>query len=394
MPPEPDSQWEVVRGALAALERYILDHKYRGYDPYDALASPLFRLPLLRSQKTVRWGCQQALKRLPVNLRPLLGIRPGYNPVTLGLCLQAYASLARADLGERKRYQDEMEALVDEIERLQSRGYSGPCWGYDFDWEARYARFPAFMPTVVATGFVTNALFQSRDLLSGGRVESLVTGAARFVLNDLNRIEAGDSFCFSYSPGDRNVILNATMKGARLLAQAYALTGDKPLAEEARRTVGFVMRHQRNDGAWVYQLEKKTTAWVDNFHTGYVLDCLDEYARLTGDTAVQQGIDRGLRYYVDNFFDEGGIPKYFDVHRYPVDSSAAAQSLLTLTRFHRVSLARAVAVWMIGHMHNRRGYFYYQQTRWYTNHIAYMRWSNAWMLAGLATLWEHRYDLG
>jgi hypothetical protein len=385
---------EAILDALEALEGYILARQYRGYDPYDALMSPLFRLPLLRSHKKVRWGSQQVLKRLPVNIRPLLGIRPGYNPVTLALCLQAFASRARAASGDRERYRCAMEGLVDEIERLQSPGFSGPCWGYDFDWEARYARFPAFMPTVVATGFVTNALYLSRDLLDGGRVQRLLEGASRFVLRDLHRTPEGDAFCFSYGPEDRSVVLNATMKGARLLAQAFALGGDPELERDARDTVRFVMRHQREDGAWVYQLEKRNTAWVDNFHTGYVLDCLEEYARLTGDTEVREGMDRGLRYYVEHFFDEGEIPKYYDVHRYPVDCSAAAQSLLTLVRFGRIGLACAVARWMIEHMQDHRGYFYYQRTRWYTNHIAYMRWSNAWMFAGLATLWEHKYDLG
>ncbi len=389
-----DAQWEAIEGSLHRLERYILDRQYRGYDPYDALTSPLFRLPVLRSQKTIRWGSQQLLKRLPVNLRPLLGIRPGYNPVTLGLCMQAFSSLARAIPGEQEQYQRPMDRLLGELERLQSKGYSGPCWGYDFDWEARYASIPAFMPTVVATGFVTNALFRSRGLLDERRVRDLVTGAVRFVLRDLHRIEEGDAFCFSYSPADRMVVLNATMKGARLLAQAFALTGDRTLADMARCTVRFVMRHQREDGAWVYQLKHTGTAWVDHFHTGYVLDCLDEYARLTGDQEVRPGIERGLKFYLKNFFEEGGIPKYYDVRRDPVDATAAAQALLTLTRFHDMGRARAVALWMIDHMQDRRGYFYYQRMRDHTNRIPYMRWSNAWMFAGLASLWEHRHDLG
>ena len=33
---------------------------------------------------------------------------------------------------------------------------------------------------------------------------------------------------------------------------------------------------------------------------------------------------------------------------------------------------------------DRRNYFYYQKTRWYTNRIDYMRWSQAWMFYALA----------
>jgi hypothetical protein len=324
----------------------------------------------------------------------LLGIRKGYNPVTLALCLQAFASLARANPGRREEYRAAMQPLLAEIVRLRSPGFADACWGYDFDWEARYARIPAFMPTVVATGFVTNAIFRAREFLDPGEVHGLLTSAVRFLRHDLNRIEGQDGeFCYSYSPSDRNVVLNATMKGARLLAQTWTLTGDGSMAEEARKTVRYVMRHQRPDGAWVYQLERATTAWVDNFHTGYVLDCLDEYMRLTGDTGPAPELERGVRYYLDRFFEAGEIPKYYDVRRDPVDATAAGQSLLTLVRFRELGRARAVALWMIAHMQDPRGFFYYQRRRGFTVRIPYMRWSNAWMLAGLAALWECRNDL-
>ena len=33
------------------LEAYLEAERFRGYDPYDALSSPVFRLPVLRSSK-------------------------------------------------------------------------------------------------------------------------------------------------------------------------------------------------------------------------------------------------------------------------------------------------------------------------------------------------------
>jgi hypothetical protein len=38
------------------LEAYLEAERFRGYDPYDALSSPLFRLPVLRSSKWLRIG--------------------------------------------------------------------------------------------------------------------------------------------------------------------------------------------------------------------------------------------------------------------------------------------------------------------------------------------------
>ena len=114
---------------------------------------------------------------------------------------------------------------------------------------------------------------------------------------------------------------------------------------------------------------------------------------LTADSGPAEGLRRGLQYYLGHFFEAGEIPRYYDVRRDPVDSTAAAQSLLTLIRFGEVGRARAVALWMIAHMQDPQGFFYYQRRRAYTIRTPYMRWSNAWMLAGLAALWECRNDL-
>ena len=86
---------EIIEESLQRLVNYIESQNYRGYDPYDALKSPLFRLPILKSNKLIRFGAQQLVKRSPLNLRPLLGIPKGYNPVTLGLCIQGYSNLVK-----------------------------------------------------------------------------------------------------------------------------------------------------------------------------------------------------------------------------------------------------------------------------------------------------------
>jgi hypothetical protein len=379
-----------IEDSYVALARWIREQGYKGYDPFDALRSPIFRLPFLRSAKLPRLAAQQVMKRLPMNVRRLLGIPKGLNPVTLGLCLQAatYRSAAgRCDQAPA----GEMEWLLDQIARARSPGFSGVCWGYDFDWEARYARIPAYAPTVVATGFVSNALFEHYRITGSAQARDLCLGAAQFVRKDLNRTADGTSFCYSYSPYDRQVVYNATMKGARLLAQAYAITGDRELLAEAGATVAFVMARQRPDGAWAYA-QGDVRTWVDNFHTGYVLDSLDEYMRLTGDRKHEEQLHKGLDYYLGNFFEQGVIPKYYDNSVYPVDATAMAQSIITLSRFDRLDRANAVARWCIGNMQDPKGYFYYQKHRGFTNRIPYMRWSNAWMLLALACL-DYRSQL-
>jgi hypothetical protein len=324
--------------SLLRLEARIHADAYRGYDPYDALTSPLFRLPILNQQKILRWGAQQVLKRLPLNVRPLLFIPKGYNPVTLGLCLQAYTAL-RCVFPDRAAFYDAQSAFcLSELNRLQSKGYSGACWGYDFDWEARYARIPAYTPTVVATGFITHALFEYYRATQHPQALALCQSATEFVLRDLPRTWFDGTFCFSYSPLDKQVVLNATLKGARLLAQVYSVTKVPHLLEEAKKTVAFVVSQQQPTGAWSYSWGD-TRTWADNFHTGYVLDCLDEFIKCSGEQAFSDSLQKGFAYYYTHFFVEdsdGLIPKYYDHALYPIDSTAGAQSILTLLRFGRL----------------------------------------------------------
>jgi len=384
--------------SLDKLQRYIENENYKGWDPYDALSSPLFKLPFFRSNKLIRFGAQQLVKRSKISLRPLLRVPKGYNPVTLGLVLQGYCyQILKKEIPEQVRNDTlkKIEFLVNELERLQSKGYAGSCWGYDFDWEARHANIPAYKPTVVATGFINNALFLCYRVTGNEKAKKMLISAADFILNDLNRSfqslppaansQTISAFCFSYSPFDKQMVFNASMKGVRLLAQVYSITKDKALIETARNAVEFVMQHQNEDGSWYYSLAE-SGKFIDNYHTGYILDCLDEYRLHTGDNSYNSRIQKGFEFYKNNFFEADGCPKFYHNKKYPTDCTAAAQSILTLVRFGQEKTARQIAEYMIKHMMDDRGYFYFRDYGTKIEKTSFMRWSNAWMFAGLSFL--------
>ena len=376
----------VVLSALAPLEAHLESERLRGYDPYDALSSPLFRLPILRSSKWLRISAEQALKHSPINLRPLLRIPKGYNPVTVAWVLEASAYRAQVESERADEFRARAAHCVEELARLRTPGYSGDCWGYPFDWEARYGRLPAGTPTVVATGIVTNALFTAYRLLGLHGAFEMCESAAQFVIQDLPRTKAGDgTFCWGYFPRDTQRVLNATMKGARLCAQVYSVTGDEAYLAPASRTTAYVARQQRSDGSWPYAVDD-ARQWADNFHTAYVLDAYDTYQSCTGDRRFSGIKERGWKYYRENFFLDGRIPKYYADKVFPIDATACAQSLLTLCRFGDIDTAVAVANWTVQTMHCPDGHFAYQVRRRRVVRIPYIRWASAYMYAGLSRL--------
>jgi len=390
-------QIQLITESLDKLQRYIEKENYKGWDPYDALSSPLFKLPFFKSNKFIRFASQQAVKRSPLNLRPLLRIPKGYNPVTIGLVLQGYCyRMMKKQIPAQGRndIQKKIDFLVDELERLQSKGYSGACWGYDFDWEARHTKIPAYQPTVVATGFITNALFICYSITGNEKAKELLISSANFVLNDLKRTYSKDydtsaikhkPFCYSYSPFDKQVVFNASMKGVRLLSQVYSITKDKKLIETAMQAVEFVTGEQNKDGSWYYS-KAGSGKYIDNYHTGYVLDCLDEYRIHSGDTSFDDNIKIGYEYYLKNFIELNGAPKFYNNKKQPIDCTAAAQSILTLTRFGNKEIAIKVTEYMINNMQDKEGYFYFRDYGNKKDKTSFMRWSNAWMFTALSKL--------
>ena len=377
---------EIVAKSLNRLEEHLVEERFRGYDPYDALTSPLFSLPVFRSSRVIRLGAEQALKRSPINLRPLLRIPKGYNPVTLALVLEASAYRSLAEPGRAEEHRARAAHCVLELDRLQTKGFAGACWGYDFDWESRYGRLPAGTPTIVATGLVTNALFIGYRLLALTDALPLCESAAHFVLEDLPRsVEADGTFCWGYFPSDHQRVLNATMKGARLCAQVYSVTRDGSYLEPALQTAAYVATQQRDDGSWPYAVSDRRS-WADNFHTGYVLDSFDSIEQCTGDKRFRAVKEKGFNYYRSNFFDAGKMPRYYADSLYPIDATACGQSLLTLCRFDDLDTAAAVADWVIANMQCSDGHFAYQLRRRRAVRIPYMRWSSAYMYTGLSRL--------
>ncbi len=376
---------DAISQALDRTESYLRSVNYRGWDPYDGLMSPIFRLPPFTASARLRFVAQQVIRRLPFQMRPILRIPRGYNPVTAGLVLQAFVNRDAATTTAGPTRAGDCDSLLADLVRLRSPGYDHACWGYDFFWQSQFATNPPYHPTIVATGFVTNALFEYWQWSRDERAADLLRSAVGFFEKDLNRVDFGDSFSWSYSPTDHRAVVNATLKGARFCAQSFALTGEARLADLAAATVRFAIANQRPDGSWPYAVNDPR-GWADNFHTGYVLDCLDEYRIHTGDGSYDREIARGFDYYAGHFFAAGCIPKYYDNRTYPIDATACAQSILTLVRFGDIDLADRVCRWCLNHMALPDGSFAYQRHRHFVNRLAYVRWSVAWMFLAMSRL--------
>jgi len=376
-----------IHDTAQSLFEYCRRTDWAGYDPYDALNSRLLaHTPLLRS-KFFRIAAIQSMKRLPVNLRPLLLISKEKNPKSHALFLQSLIRLKKQDALDQPGL---IRNIIDDIVSMRSANTPHWGWGYSFPWQTRTHLVPRGAPNLVCTSFVANALLDAYESTGEAQCLTMAVGAADYILDELYWNDGGRSG-FSYPlPGLRTQVHNANFLGAALLCRTAAVTGDTRYLQPALGAVRHSASRQRDDGSWSYG-ESSKQGWVDNFHTGYNLCALRSIARYADTKEFNGCIRQGYAYYRTALFREDGAPKYYHDRVYPLDIHSVAQSIITFTEFRdhdAEALTRALDVyrWAREHMLDVRGYFYYQMLPWYTNRIPYIRWSQAWMLMALAKL--------
>jgi len=390
----PDLQQ--LQNSRRALETWIVQNHFKGWDPFDALRSPILR-KLTFGNRRLGQVWVQLLKHSPVNLRPILGIAPGYNPKAMGLFLSAY--LRKAQMTQSGADLEMALYFSSWLQENYSKGFQGYCWGYNFDWPNRDFFALADVPTSVNTAFVGLGFLQMFECAEIAKIqgfekkERLTVGleiarsACDFFLKDLNILREPEGVCFSYTPGDRRHVHNANLLVASLLASVGSISGEGHLCGTALSAVRYTVAHQQANGEWFYG-EAEKDRWVDNFHTGYVLVSLRRISKALSTNEFDESIRRGYSFWKSAFIHPDGSLSYYSTRKYPVDIHAVAQAILTLLEFSTddpdaMALAWLVVTWAMKHLQDPKGYFYYQLTPLFINKIAYMRWAQAWMLNAL-----------
>jgi hypothetical protein len=398
MQPETDT----AKQALVKLLRYCRGEAWAGYDPYDGLNSSPARLLPIRD-KFSRTALTQLVKRSPFNLRPLLGINKSLNPKGLALAARAIIILAEGggeslppDLFEDRdrasyalddtadSFETDLRFLFHKLVELRSGGYSEACWGYNFDWQSRAFFAPRGTPNVVCTAFAAHAFFDWHEKSGSRSALELAQSSCRFLLDRINRTQDA----FSYTPLDHSRVHNVNLLAAELLARAYAVCGGDEYREAAERAVSFTLARQRDDGSWLYG-EGNSQAWIDSFHTGFIIVSLKQIIKHLGrgDWAAQ--LIAAHEFYERRFFLADGTPSYYHDRLYPIDVHSAAQAVITFTEMtdlvsNAEKMANRAVEWAIKNLQDRAGFFYFQRHRFYTIKTPHIRWAQAWMLYALS----------
>ena len=388
-----DGQRAALADALRRLEAWGRERGWTGSDPYDGLNATRLAGPLKRSALGRR-VLTQLVKRSPHDLRRLLGIGAGRSAAALAQVASSYALGAVPGEEGRSRLAESLRDLL----ALRCAGFDEPCWGYHFDVQTRVFLYPSTSPNTIATVFAGMALIDAYEATGETQLLELATETGEFFLRHVPQTRDGDGGFFGYLVGDRTPIHNANALVCALLARLVNHTGRTDMRTAAETGLRWTCANQRPDGAWPYG-ERPHLQWVDNFHTGYVLDALMYSADGGVDLDGGVALERGLAYYRRALFLEDGTPKYTPSSIYPIDAQCVAQAIHTMALAGMGEPAYGAFAWSVfdfarRHMQRGDGSYLFQRRRLWKNGASHIRWMAAPMLQALARLQHSERGVG
>ncbi len=374
---------DVLDVLLRALE-WAKERDYAGYDPFDALSSPIINR-LAGNNRALRILFTQLFKRSPVDMREAFGMAPTRNPKGIALFASAYDNLYRI-YGE-EMYKKERDQLIGWLKK--STKADKVCFGYNFPWQSRRSYLQEGEGCSVVTFFVGETPVLKSD-------KNVLHKIARFYLEELNVLLENDKhLSLSYTPyEEEEKVVNSNALIGYQLVRIGKLLGNETYIDKGEKIINWVVSQQQKNGGWIYS--PSSHLGMDNFHNGYVIWALMKYREVKGgkDNRVDDAISQGLDFYKTMFV--GGRPLYSTETEYPVDIHNCAQGIITFKEargmgYYRENIYEDIISWSLENMWNdEKNYFYYQQNRLFTNKIPYMRWSQAWMCYAMSIYLSER----
>ena len=189
----------VFQASFDQLYSWCQERDFAGHDPFDALNSRLFQATPFTQSRNARLIWTQLVKRSPADFRALARVPSERN--SKGIALFALAQIANYRRLKTAEVRAHTSNFLAALLSMKVEGYSGACWGYNFDWQSRNFFAQRGTPTIVPTAFAARALIEAQDLEDFQNLHDEARSVCDFIMNDLPRtVDTETEVCFSYAP--------------------------------------------------------------------------------------------------------------------------------------------------------------------------------------------------
>ncbi len=220
-----------------------------------------------------------------------------------------FCHLAAADSSGRwlARAVHSLEALVES----RCPGETEYCWGYPFDWETCFGTWRTGTPLITSTPYGYEAFALAHELTGAPECLAIMASVARFADARIGSTVISPGVVAStYTPNDRRRVVNASAYRGFLLAAAGRQFTREDWLAKARTFLAFVLQSQHDDGSWYYAMDGRD-AFIDNFHTCFVLKNLYKSWVILDDDVLLSAVRRGYDFYKASLLDQHMLPLPF-----------------------------------------------------------------------------------
>lgn len=391
----PGFIWEMVESFLIWLNK----NGYYSYDQYDFWSNAYGKVAKYVYYKNKIPSIPLVIPIFLMELffphsRALIAQKKRF-PIADAHFIRGYVNLFK--ITKKSKFLDEAIKVSAELLKASIPGYSGHCWGYPFDWQTNRGLMKKDTPLITTIPYCFEGFLDLYDITKEQKYIDLAHSISLFASKDINEtVISNTSSACSYSPADNSKVMNANAYRAFLLMEAYHRFGINEFKEKAVKNTNFVLENQRLDGSWLYAAGNPHNAFVDNFHTCFVLKNLYKINIYLKSENVLDAIIKGYNFYQKNLFANNDTPKPYAVLKriqlvqieiYDYAEGISLGVLLKDEIPEAFELAKKLAYDVYLNYQFSDGHFLTRVNRGSLhNNVPYLRWPQAQMFFALSTL--------
>jgi hypothetical protein len=384
---------------LKVIDRFLLWQKANGYSSYDqynlwSTRYGIWSKGLYHTQKHLG-----SLFVAPIfaseifipSIRKLFTSKKRF-PIADAHFIMAYLNLYEHT--SKKEYLIEAGSVARELIKSSIPGFSGHCWGYPFDWMTTRGLWTSGVPLITTTGYCFEAFLKLYDVTGNDDYLDIAHSIFLFTLNDLKDTTIKEGVASSsYSPIDDSQIVNANAYRAMVLVHGYERFKNLKALDKARLNLNFILSNQNEDGSWLYAVNDERDAFVDHFHTCFVLKNLVKGNNILQDARITASIKKGFHFYQNNLFDDQGSPLPFAklsrfnvVKREMYDYAEGISLCLAMHNYdsHALGMAEKMTNELITKYQKKDGSFVTRISTFnIPNNVPYLRWPQSQLFYAL-----------
>lgn len=371
----------------------VIMNQFKGYDPYD-IKGKKFYLNMLKDKQGSFYKklVFEVIEKFPYLSRKIFKVEVSNNAKAMGLLLTSFVKLYI--ITKDDKYYKSALKVAKWLEQNYSKGYSGMCWGYPFDWQSLIF-IPKETPSSVVSYHVGEGFYELYKLTKNKKYLDICVSICQFYSNDLNIKEFNnETICFSYTPLDNFEVNNANLFVAAFLIIIGHEINNSVYIDYGLRAARFTKNEQNYNGSIFYWSKRsRIKRFMDHYHTGFEIRMLYIISQYFDE--FEESWKRYYNFYREHFFERNAV-KIKPNNLYPINIHGCSEAILCNSSINEVfdeKFVKDIINWVNKKMLYKKCKYRYMIKKYnkfeYNINISYIRWGTAWMLRAL-TEFEYR----